>query len=83
MSIQMMNKTEFNFPYEKISLVAKKESWRKEVNRPLYHMHKWWATRLGSVFRAMCIDALSDGGLQDISDFYKKYSFDIFIYTKQ
>jgi putative DNA methylase len=31
------------------------ESWRKEVNRPIYHVHKWWANRLGSVFRAIAL----------------------------
>ena len=36
------------FPFEAISRAAEVESWRKEVWRPIYHMHKWWAQRLGS-----------------------------------
>lgn len=40
------------FPFEQISEIAEAESWRKEVLRPIYHLHKWWAQRLGSVFRA-------------------------------
>ncbi len=40
------------FPFEALSDVAEIESWRKEINRPLYHIHKWWAQRLGAVFRS-------------------------------
>ena len=43
------------FPVEEIGAIAESESWRKEINRPIYHMHKWWAQRLGSVFRAMLL----------------------------
>lgn len=43
---------EDRFPFEHLSEIAEVESWRKEVWRPVYHMHKWWAQRLGSVFRA-------------------------------
>ena len=50
---------EHEFPILEISQVAEHESWRKEINRPLYHIHKWWATRLGSVFRAITLGALS------------------------
>lgn len=50
---------EHDFPILEISQVAEHESWRKEINRPLYHIHKWWATRLGSVFRAINLGALS------------------------
>ncbi len=53
-----MNKAiETNFPFEHLSEVAEIESWRKEVHRPIYHMHKWWARRLGSVFRAVILGA--------------------------
>ena len=44
-----------SFPFEDISDVAEMESWRKEVYRPIYHVHKWWARRLGSVFRAIIL----------------------------
>lgn len=50
---------EHDFPISEISQIAQHESWRKEVNRPIYHIHKWWATRLGSVFRAITLAALS------------------------
>jgi transcriptional regulator with XRE-family HTH domain len=43
---------EAGFPFETLSDIAELESWRKEIYRPIYHLHKWWAQRLGSVFRA-------------------------------
>lgn len=46
---------EDGFPFEAISIVAQHESWRKEIYRPLTYLHKWWAKRLGSVFRAIII----------------------------
>lgn len=47
------------FPFEFVSEIAEAESWRKEVHRPTYHVHKWWAQRLGSVFRAIILGAVS------------------------
>jgi adenine-specific DNA methylase len=51
---------EGDFPFEYISEVAEIESWRKELYRPIYHMHKWWARRLGTVFRAVILGAFFD-----------------------
>ncbi|NJN93253.1 MAG: DUF1156 domain-containing protein [Anaerolineales bacterium] len=53
---------EGDFPFEYISEVAEIESWRKELYRPIYHMHKWWARRLGSVFRAVILGAFFEAG---------------------
>lgn len=50
---------EDGFPFEAVSEIAEIESWRKEVYRPIYHVHKWWAQRLGSVFRAAILGAAS------------------------
>ena len=66
---------ECGFPLVEISQVAEHESWRKEVNRPLYHIHKWWATRLGSVFRAITLAALSPPGTEIWKAFYKRHHF--------
>lgn len=63
------------FPILEVSQVAEQESWRKEINRPLYHIHKWWATRLGSVFRAITLAALSPPGKGRWDEFYQKHSF--------
>ncbi len=64
---------EHGFPIVEVSQVAEHESWRKEVNRPLYHIHKWWATRLGSVFRAITLSALSPKGTPVWEAFYKRH----------
>lgn len=59
------------FPFEHFSDVAELESWRKEVHRPVYHIHKWWAQRLGSVFRAILLGALSPRGADVRRLFYE------------
>jgi putative DNA methylase len=63
------------FPFEFVSELAEMESWRKEVYRPIYHVHKWWAKRLGSVFRAILLGTV----LPDKSDlakaFYQRHDF--------
>lgn len=66
---------ETDLPLEEISALAELESWRKEVNRPVYHMHKWWATRLGSVFRAILLAGNLDANTDVWSEFYKRHNF--------
>src|SRR3954453_11369548 len=61
-----------SFPFEYLSEIAELESWRKEINRPNYHIHKWWAQRLGSVFRAILISAFSPSGADVLTAFYAK-----------
>lgn len=53
---------EDGFPFEHLSEIAEVESWRKEVWRPVYHTHKWWAQRLGSVFRAAILGCMVPRG---------------------
>ena len=62
---------EDGFPFEWVSEVAEIESWRKELYRPIYHMHKWWAQRLGSVFRAAIIAAAAPKGSSVMDLFYE------------
>lgn len=64
-----------SFPFEQLSEIAELESWRKEVNRPIYHIHKWWAQRLGSVFRAILIGALSSEETDVMDMFYRPTRF--------
>lgn len=63
---------EENFPFEELSRIAEAESWRKEINRPTYHIHKWWAHRLGSVFRAISIAAFAPAGSDVLNLFYRR-----------
>ena len=63
------------FPFEFLSTVAERESWRKEIYRPIYHIHKWWANRLGTVFRGILLGCLLQEG-EDLQDaFYKSHDF--------
>ncbi|EDY61104.1 MULTISPECIES: DNA methyltransferase [Streptomyces] len=48
------------FPAGLVSAAAERESWRKEVHRPATHTHKWWAQRLGSVFRGILAAAVAE-----------------------
>ena len=64
-----------DFPFEDFCDIAELESWRKEINRPLYHIHKWWAQRLGSVFRAIVIGALAPVGTDVKRSFYRPVRF--------
>ncbi|MHA1603687.1 MAG: hypothetical protein ACTSWF_03420, partial [Candidatus Freyarchaeota archaeon] len=47
---------EKSFPVEYLNPVAKAEGNSK---KPVYRMHKWWARRLGSVFRMIILSTLS------------------------
>jgi len=60
-----------DFPFEAFSDIAEAESWRKEINRPTTHIHKWWAQRLGSVFRALTIGAFAPSGANVLDLSYK------------
>jgi adenine-specific DNA methylase len=59
------------FPFERLSDIAEIESWRKEIYRPAYHVHKWWAQRLGSVFRAVLLGAFTPRGAAVEELFYE------------
>lgn len=53
----MRKAIEDGFPITAVSQLAERESWRKEIYRPIYYIHKWWARRLGSVFRAIILSS--------------------------
>ena len=65
----MPKRIESDFPFAQLSLIAERESWRKEIYRPVYYLHKWWAKRLGSVFRGIVLGACLD----ETEDFWKHY----------
>ena len=58
------------FPFEFISALAERESWRKEIYRPIYHIHKWWAKRLGSIFRGILLGSVLPDGQSFEQAFY-------------
>jgi len=65
-----------DFPFEFISAAAERESWRKEIYRPIYHIHKWWAKRLGSVFRGVLLGCVLPEQADLRNAFYQKRNFE-------
>jgi putative DNA methylase len=63
------------FPFEFLSRLAERESWRKEIHRPIYHVHKWWAKRLGSVFRGILLGCRLPETSDLTRQFYRSHSF--------
>jgi putative DNA methylase len=51
---------EQDFPGAILSHIGEHESWRKEVHRPATSTHKWWAKRLGSIFRGILTSAVTE-----------------------
>src|SRR5256885_10056276 len=64
-----------SFPFEFISQLAEMESWRKEIHRPIYHIHKWWAKRLGSVFRGILLGSALPDSENLVEAFYRQHDF--------
>jgi len=62
-----------SFAFEWVSEIAEVESWRKEVHRPIYHLHKWWAKRLGSVFRAIVLGSVLPENKNLAEAFYQQH----------
>lgn len=71
----MTSYIEKNLPIGFLSQLAEQESWRKEVYRPVYYIHKWWAKRLGSVFRGIILAACAKEESDIQGDFYKSTNF--------
>ncbi len=61
------------FPFEFLSILGERESWRKEVHRPVYHVHKWWAKRLGSVFRGVLLGCVLAPDADLAAEFYHEH----------
>lgn len=64
-----------HFPIDFLSLLAERESWRKEIYRPIYHIHKWWAKRLGSIFRGLLLGCLLPEDSKFEEEFYRLHNF--------
>jgi putative DNA methylase len=73
-SIRNIETNEFEFEF--LSKLGERESWRKEIHRPIYHIHKWWAKRLGSVFRGIVLGAALPKDSSVSKSFYSNPSFE-------
>jgi len=51
---------EEGFPAAALSRIGEQESWRKEIHRPATSTHKWWAKRLGTIFRGILAAAVTE-----------------------
>ncbi|MEW6215619.1 MAG: DNA methyltransferase, partial [Nitrospirota bacterium] len=60
---------EKTMPVEYLNVVAMAEG---NAKKPVYQMHKWWARRLGSVFRMITLSAFSDERESD-NDIWHKF----------
>lgn len=49
-----------NFPLTQLNKLARMESYNKHYYRPTNYLHKWWARRLGSVFRTILLATFLD-----------------------
>ncbi|MCK4308256.1 DUF1156 domain-containing protein, partial [candidate division WOR-3 bacterium] len=56
----MKKPIEIDFPIEQVNEIAEREAHAKEKYRPILFIHKWWARRLGSVFRTIILYTLLD-----------------------
>jgi len=59
---------EIHFPIEQVNEIAEREAHAKEKYRPIYFIHKWWARRLGSVFRTIVLYSLLDENAKVLED---------------
>jgi len=59
---------EIDFPIEQVNEIAEREAHAKEKYRPIYFIHKWWARRLGSVFRTIVLYSLLDKNAKVLED---------------
>jgi len=66
------------FSFEFLSQIGERESWRKEVHRPIYHVHKWWAKRLGTVFRGILLGCTLEPNDDLQEEFYRQHDFSRF-----
>lgn len=74
-----------SFPLAKLNELARLESYNKHYYRPANYLHKWWARRLGSVFRTILLATFLNEG-QDVwqtyyqgADFHGKLVLDPFM----
>lgn len=62
-------------PYADLSAMARVEAHRKNIYRPPYYVHKWWARRVGSVFRGIALDMLLPPGEDVMAAYYRANDF--------
>ncbi len=69
----MKRAIEEGFPIVEINRLAAPE---RNAFKPIYQMHKWFARRASSVFRAILLGCLKPAGTDIMADFYRDHSND-------
>ena len=64
---------EESFPIVEVNRLAEPE---RNSFKPIYKMHKWWARRASSVFRAILLGSMKPAGTNIMTEFYKDHSDD-------
>lgn len=62
---------EKDFPIAKLNVIAEKEG---NARKPIYQIHKWWARRIGSVFRMILLTSFLDNDITEDELWGKFYS---------
>ena len=66
-----MKYIEKDFPIEKLNEIARKEG---NAKKPIYQIHKWWARRLGSVFRTILLTSFLPDEITE-EEFWENYYY--------
>jgi putative DNA methylase len=64
------------FPLNKLNELARMESYNKHYYRPPNYLHKWWARRLGSVFRTIILGTFLEADQDVWQAYYRRADFD-------
>ncbi len=65
---------EESFPIVEINRLAIPE---RNAFKPIYQMHKWFARRASSVFRAILLASMKPAGTDIMEEFYKDHTHDL------
>jgi len=63
------------FPLNQLNELARMESYNKHYYRPPNYLHKWWARRLGSVFRTIILGTFLEGDQDVWEAYYRRVDF--------
>ena len=66
---------EQTFPLLQLNQLAEQESHNKHFYRPATYIHKWWARRLGSVFRTILLATFLPPGEPVWEHYYQRHDF--------
>jgi hypothetical protein len=69
---------ENGFPLIWVNQLARFETWNKHNYRPSNYIHKWWARRPGTVFRAILLGIFGNDSLQEL--YYRGARLDKVVY---